>query len=147
MPSSEAKPVSRRLGHARDSELPDTWQAPPKDIASPTSCDRFALSASTFLQRRIFHGHGIPTFPAPKRLQGFTAVFGLFFVPSKHMPSAAFQRAMLHGEAPAVVASLTKRQKGYLICAHTHTYLHSLCIHTHTHADLYIYNIISVCAV
>ena len=32
-------------------------------------------------------------------VQGFTAVFGFFLVPSKHMPSAAFQRAMLHGEA------------------------------------------------
>lgn len=31
-------------------------------------------------------------------MQGFTAVFGLFLVPSKRMPSAPFQRAMLHGE-------------------------------------------------
>ncbi|CAJ1445126.1 unnamed protein product [Effrenium voratum] len=31
-------------------------------------------------------------------LQGFTAVYGLFLVPSKRIPSIAFQRAMLHGE-------------------------------------------------
>lgn len=37
-------------------------------------------------------------------LQGFTAVFGLFLVPSKHMPSAAFQRAMLHGEVQEAFA-------------------------------------------
>ena len=31
--------------------------------------------------------------------EGFTAVYGLFLVPSKRIPSIAFQRAMLHGEA------------------------------------------------
>jgi len=31
-------------------------------------------------------------------MQGFTAVFGFFLVPCKRLPSAAFQRAVLHGE-------------------------------------------------
>ena len=64
------------------------------------------------------------------RAQGFTAVFGLFLVPSKHMPSAAFQRAMLHGEAPLGTAGLLWRNlvdqvpEGMVdMC--THTYIHT----------------------
>jgi len=34
-------------------------------------------------------------------VQGFTAVFGLFLVPRKHIASVAFQRAVLHGEVEA----------------------------------------------
>ncbi|CAK9008919.1 unnamed protein product [Durusdinium trenchii] len=37
-------------------------------------------------------------------LQGFTAVFGMFLVPSKQMPSVPFQRAVLHGEVQQAFA-------------------------------------------
>ena len=100
------------------------------------------LYFSTKVERISGHGiSGLPfwRFSSAKtertRAQGFTAVFGLFLVPSKHMPSAAFQRAMLHGEAPVGCCGeirLTKCQNGWLICAHTHT-------DTHTHTYIYIY--------
>ena len=138
------KPLSSGFRFARHLK----WR-PPQKIASTINCDHFALVEgchgvplyfSTKVERISGHGISGPPFwrfssakTERTRAQGFTAVFGLFLVPSKHMPSAAFQRAMLHGEAPVGCCGeirLTKCQNGWLICAHTHT-------DTHTH--IYIY--------